>query len=42
MTAGLGFAGRIAAAFIDSKLSQLIVVAALLLGALAVLGTPRE
>jgi len=42
MSGGLGFAGRIAAAFIDSKLTQLVVVAALLLGALAVLATPRE
>jgi multidrug efflux pump subunit AcrB len=38
----LGFAGKVAAAFIDSKLTQLVVLASLLLGALAVLGTPRE
>jgi multidrug efflux pump subunit AcrB len=37
-----GFAGRIAAAFIDSRLTQLVVLAALLLGLLAVLATPRE
>ncbi len=42
MTGGLGFAGRVAAAFIDSKLTQLVVLAALLLGALAVVATPRE
>ena len=38
----LGFAGRIARAFIDSKLTPLIVVAALLLGLFAVVMTPRE
>jgi len=38
----LGFAGKIARAFIDSKLTPLIVVAALLLGLYAVLVTPRE
>ncbi|MCM2359646.1 MAG: efflux RND transporter permease subunit, partial [Geobacteraceae bacterium] len=38
----LGFAGRIARAFINSKLTPLIVVAALLLGVYAVLVTPRE
>ncbi len=38
----LGFAGRIARAFIDSKLTPLIVVASLLLGLYAVLMTPRE
>jgi multidrug efflux pump subunit AcrB len=37
-----GAAGRIAAAFLDSKLTPLLVVASLLVGALAVLGTPRE
>ncbi|ACM18847.1 efflux pump, RND family, inner membrane protein [Geotalea daltonii FRC-32] len=39
---GLGFAGRIARAFIDSKLTPLIVGASLLLGLYAVLVTPRE
>ncbi len=39
---GLGFAGRVAAAFIDSKLTQLLVIASLLLGALAVVATSRE
>jgi multidrug efflux pump subunit AcrB len=39
---GLGIAGRIARAFIDSKLTPLIVVASLLLGLFAVLTTPRE
>ena len=39
---GLGFAGRIARAFIDSKLTPLIVAASLLLGLFSVLTTPRE
>ncbi len=38
----LGIAGRIARAFIDSKLTPLIVAAALLLGVFAVKMTPRE
>ena len=38
----LGFAGKIARAFIDSKLTPLIVAAALLLGLFAVKMTPRE
>ncbi len=38
----LGIAGRIARAFIDSKLTPLIVAASLLLGLYAVLVTPRE
>jgi multidrug efflux pump subunit AcrB len=38
----LGPAGRVAQAFIDSKLTPLLVVAALLLGIFAVLATPRE
>ena len=38
----LRLAGRIAHAFIDSKLTPLIIVAALLLGAFAILETPRE
>ena len=37
-----GFAGRIAARFIDSKLTPVIVAASLLLGAFAVLMLPRE
>lgn len=37
-----GLAGRIAHAFIDSKLTPLIVVASVLLGAFAVLMLPRE
>jgi len=40
--AALRLAGRIAHAFIDSKLTPLVVVAALLLGAFAILQTPRE
>jgi len=38
----LGFAGRVAAAFIDSKLTPLIVIASLLLGFFAIKVTPRE
>ncbi|MBJ6723729.1 efflux RND transporter permease subunit [Geomesophilobacter sediminis] len=38
----LGFAGRIARAFIDSKLTPLIVAASLLLGLYAIIATPRE
>ncbi len=38
----LGASGRIARAFLESKLTPLLVVAALLLGAFAVLVTPRE
>jgi multidrug efflux pump subunit AcrB len=40
--AGLGLAGRIAHTFIDSKLTPLVIVAALLLGAFSILKTPRE
>jgi multidrug efflux pump subunit AcrB len=42
VTDGLGFAGRIARAFIDSKLTQLAILGSLLLGLFAVLATPRE
>jgi multidrug efflux pump subunit AcrB len=38
----LGLAGRIAHAFIDSKLTPLIVVASILLGSFAVIMLPRE
>ncbi len=38
----LGIAGRIARSFLDSKLTPLLVVASLFLGAFAVLVTPRE
>jgi multidrug efflux pump subunit AcrB len=38
----LGLAGRVAAAFLDSKLTPLLVVASLLVGAFAILVTPRE
>jgi multidrug efflux pump subunit AcrB len=38
----LRFAGRIARAFINSKLTPLLILAALLLGALSVWQTPRE
>jgi multidrug efflux pump subunit AcrB len=40
--ASLGLAGRVARAFIDSKLTPLIVVASILLGAFAVVMLPRE
>jgi len=38
----LGLAGRVATAFIDSKLTQLLILASLVLGVFAVLATPRE
>jgi len=38
----LGLAGRIAHAFIDSKLTPLVILAALLLGAFSIFKTPRE
>jgi len=38
----VGFAGRVAHAFIDSKLTPLVVLASLGLGALALIATPRE
>ena len=38
----LGLAGRIAHTFIDSKLTPLVIVAALILGAFSILKTPRE
>jgi multidrug efflux pump subunit AcrB len=37
-----GLAGKVARGFIDSKLTPLVIVAALLLGAFAILQTPRE
>src|SRR5512140_2655361 len=39
---GLRLAGRIAHTFIDSELTPLVIVAALLLGAFSILKTPRE
>jgi multidrug efflux pump subunit AcrB len=42
MIANLGVAGRIARAFVDSKLTPLIVVTSILLGVAAVLLLPRE
>jgi multidrug efflux pump subunit AcrB len=38
----VGFAGRVARAFLHSKLTPLLIAAALGLGALALLATPRE
>ena len=37
-----GLAGKVVRGFIDSKLTPLVIVAALLLGAFAILQTPRE
>jgi multidrug efflux pump subunit AcrB len=42
MTERLGFAGKLARAFIHSKLTPLFIVASLLLGLGAVLLLPRE
>ena len=43
MTRGkLGFAGRVAHYFINSKLTPLLMVFSILLGAFAVMETPRE
>jgi len=41
-TGEIGIAGRIARAFIDSKLTPLIVITAVLLGAAAIILLPRE
>ena len=38
----LGLAGKIAKAFIDSKLTAILVIAFLLLGGFAITLTPRE
>src|SRR5512136_1925016 len=38
----LGFAGRIAKIFIESKLTPLVVIASILMGVFAVIVTPRE
>ncbi|MGE5790419.1 MAG: efflux RND transporter permease subunit, partial [Syntrophaceae bacterium] len=42
MSDRIGIAGKIAHAFIQSKLTPLIVIASLLLGLFAVIVTPRE
>jgi len=42
MSAPQGLAGRVAATFVHSKLTPLVIVASLLLGAYAVLALPRE
>src|SRR6188474_1372425 len=42
LTTPLGFAGRIARTFIDSKLTPLVVITSVLLGASAILMLPRE
>jgi multidrug efflux pump subunit AcrB len=39
---GIGISGKIAGAFIKSKLTPLLIIAALLLGSFAVMVTPRE
>jgi multidrug efflux pump subunit AcrB len=41
-SASFGFAGRLAAVFIDSKLTPIAIVASILLGLFAVLQLPRE
>jgi multidrug efflux pump subunit AcrB len=38
----LRLAGKVTHAFIDSKLTPLVIVAALLLGVFAIIQTPRE
>src|SRR5512133_1998694 len=38
----LGFSGRVARAFIDSKLTPLIIITSVLLGAVAIIMLPRE
>ena len=42
MTTPLGAAGRLAAAFINSKLTPLVILASMALGGLAVVALPRE
>jgi multidrug efflux pump subunit AcrB len=42
MTPRIGLAGRVARAFIDSKLTPLLIAASLAVGGLALLATPRE
>lgn len=42
MRDGTGFAGRVAGAFIDSKLTQLLILGSLLVGLFAVVAAPRE
>ena len=42
MTGSIGAAGRMAAAFINSKLTPLFIIASIALGALAVIALPRE
>jgi multidrug efflux pump subunit AcrB len=42
MSEARGTAGRMAAAFIDSKLTPLVIIASIALGVLAVLALPRE
>src|SRR6185503_14942834 len=42
MTPGFGAAGRLASAFVNSKLTPLFILASLALGALALIGLPRE
>ncbi len=42
MTAPLGFSGRLSKRFLENQLTPLLALAALLLGAFAVLVTPRE
>lgn len=37
-----GFAGRLASAFVNSKLTPLLILASLVMGIFAVIKTPRE
>ena len=38
----MGIAGRVAAGFLNSKLTPLVTIASLLVGLIALIGTPRE
>ncbi len=42
MKEGIGFAGKLARVFIDSKLTPLVIAASILLGLGAVIMLPRE
>jgi len=38
----MGFAGRLAQRFLHSRLTPLLIIASLAVGAIAIAGTPRE
>ena len=42
MARSLGISGRVAQAFLHSKLTPLVIAASLAVGALGILATPRE